>query len=227
MHRLVARVIRDQHREEGSYPDLISTAVSVLATAVFPEAQAWQRRQGLVRFVEPTSVSPQPHERQIPAKATRSDALGGHPQGPQDTVAVVSSPRCDEETTGPALPQPRLRDGLADGGGGYHPVVGRFVRVAFLPVSGDHERGVSGGSQRCPRTLGDQRINLDAHHPAPLPTRRHNSAVFHPLPVPISSTECPGRTSSASSISVTIEGLLHELDGDQPISPTGVCPSST
>jgi hypothetical protein len=29
---------------------------------------------GGVRFVEPTSVSPQPHERQIPVKATRSGA---------------------------------------------------------------------------------------------------------------------------------------------------------
>ena len=45
MHRLVARVIRDQHRDEGSYPDLITTTVSMLATAVFPETVAWQRRQ--------------------------------------------------------------------------------------------------------------------------------------------------------------------------------------
>lgn len=45
MHRLVARVIRERHREESSYRDLISTAVSMLDAAVFPEAVAWQRRQ--------------------------------------------------------------------------------------------------------------------------------------------------------------------------------------
>ena len=45
MHRLVARVIRDRHHAEDNYPALISTAVTMLATAVFPESLAWQRRQ--------------------------------------------------------------------------------------------------------------------------------------------------------------------------------------
>lgn len=40
----MARVIRDRHRAEGSYPALITTTVTMLDTAVFPEAQAWQQR---------------------------------------------------------------------------------------------------------------------------------------------------------------------------------------
>jgi len=36
MHRLVARVIRDRHRAEGTYPDLISATATMRDTAVFP-----------------------------------------------------------------------------------------------------------------------------------------------------------------------------------------------
>lgn len=42
-----------------------------------------------------------------------------------------------------------------------------------------------------------------------------------------SSTEWPGCIFSASSILATSEGLLHELDGDQPVLPGAVFPSST
>jgi tetratricopeptide (TPR) repeat protein len=45
MHRLVARVIRDELRAGGTYPILITATQRMLTTAVFPEAQAWQRRQ--------------------------------------------------------------------------------------------------------------------------------------------------------------------------------------
>jgi hypothetical protein len=45
MHRLVARIMRERHRAEGTYPALISTTVTMLVAALFPEAQAWQRRQ--------------------------------------------------------------------------------------------------------------------------------------------------------------------------------------
>ncbi|MGH3707340.1 MAG: tetratricopeptide repeat protein, partial [Pseudonocardiaceae bacterium] len=44
MHRLVARVVRERHRANGQYVDLIAAAVAVLEAAVFPETQAWDRR---------------------------------------------------------------------------------------------------------------------------------------------------------------------------------------
>lgn len=44
MHRLIARVVRERHRANGQYFDLIAAAVAVLEAAVFPETQAWDRR---------------------------------------------------------------------------------------------------------------------------------------------------------------------------------------
>jgi hypothetical protein len=45
MHRLVARIIRDQHRAQDTYPALINTTATTLDVAVFPDALAWQRCQ--------------------------------------------------------------------------------------------------------------------------------------------------------------------------------------
>jgi hypothetical protein len=54
-----------------------------------------------------------------------------------------------------------------------------------------------------------------------------SSAVFHPVPVPISRTRIPGRISVAANMSTTIDGWLAELDATVPKSPGVIRPSST
>ena len=45
MHRLVARVLRDRDRATGQWTDTIATALRLLEPRLFPESEAWARRE--------------------------------------------------------------------------------------------------------------------------------------------------------------------------------------